>query len=262
MGHGRTRPGHHHARFGPPQEGLLIPSSEIGARPARRARTRAVALVLAVVLLALIAFAALTTVRVNALIGHLEAASAAAEDYMMALAEDPAALPGHLDRARSELDQAEAELAEVPLAQLTAVPWLGRNLTATATAVDQMQVLTEEVAPVLSDAAVLLDFETLRLRDPGSTVGEWRTTIEDSVDVIRAAPGAIDRLGEVRTAISEIDTDGLLPAVRDAIEELELALDDAYGRVAPVRKTFSDLQERVQDGIENFDLLDLIRNLV
>lgn len=227
----------------------------------RRTRTRIIGFVLAVAFLAILAFAALTTVRVNALIDHLEAASGAAENYMLALTEDPAALDGHLDRARTELDAAEAELAEVPLAQLTHLPWLGRNLTATATAVDQMQILTDEVAPVLTDAAVLIDFEERTLRDPGSSVAEWRSTLEDSVEVIRAAPGAIDRLGEVRDAVSAIETEGLLPAVRDSIEELETSLDDAYGRVAPVRKTFSDLQEWVTEGIENFNLLDLIRNL-
>jgi hypothetical protein len=224
--------------------------------------TRAVVLGLVVVLLALLAFAALTAARINALVGHLESASEASEDFVAALTEDPEGADAHVEAARSSLAAAETELQAIPLAQLESLPWLGRNVTVARTVIDEMQVVAAESAPVLADAAELIDFETLRPRSPGDSPAEWRATLEDAIDLVKAVPGAIDALGESRTAVSEIDTAGLLPPVRDAVEDVEAMLDEAYGKVAPVQKTFSDLRDWVEQGIEDFSLLDFIRSLL
>ncbi len=217
---------------------------------------------LVVVLLALLAFAALTAARINTLVSHLESASEASQDFVAALTEDPEGTGPHLAAARTSLDAAEAELQAIPLAQLESLPWLGRNVTAAGTVIDEMQAVAAGSAPVLADAAELIDFETLRPRSPGASPTEWRATLEDAIDLVEAVPGAIDTLGESRTAVAAIDTAGLLPPVRDAVEDVEAMLDEAYGKVAPVRKTFSDLRDWVEQGVEEFSLLDLIRGLL
>lgn len=216
------------------------------AVPARRRRGRGLligtAIVLVVVVLAAAAAVAVTLARIDTLVGHLETASAAAEDFATALTEDPESADEEIGRASDAMAAAQEELNAIPLAQIEALPRIGDNVTAVRTVLVELQRIAADSAPVLADAAEYVDLESGTPRLPSGGFGAWRDAISGALDTARAVPDALDALDEARSAVAAIDTDGLLPQVREGIDEVRVALDDAYDRAEPARR-ISDLLE-------------------
>lgn len=244
-----------------------------------RRRTLGISLTLIVILLAIAALAAFASVRISALAQDLQDASAASDRYVAALYDEPEAASRHLQTAIDELQSAQHGLDTWTLTALSQTPQLGDNVAAVRTVTDEMHTLLSDAGPVLSTAAEVVDFRAQKLR-PLPESGTWFASIDDAgqaidkaTDVIRDAPAAIEAFDAAQQKIHDIDTAGLLPPVRDAIDELDTTLTEAAEELRPLLNVMrkladSDLYrllsgaiEGIGDAIGKIDLDSMFREL-
>ena len=208
----------------------------------RRPR-RAGAFIIIVVLLFLIAAAALTAVQVQNLVRHTDAVSADAEQFVAAVMDDPDSAQQHLDATLGEIDAAQEALQQIPLPQLGAVPPLSQNYQAVDTMLGEVESLLTEAGPTLIQVADLVDFNSGELRDSLSSIGALAKKAQDIGQTIVAAPDAINKLEQARDAIGRIDRFGLLPPVRQSVDDTYTTLDDAFAKVSPIESKVEDIKE-------------------
>lgn len=244
-----------------------------------RRTTLALSLTLAVILLAVTALGAFAYVRISSVAQHLQDASDAADDYVAALYDEPEAAPRHLQTALDELAAARTGMDTWTLTAVAQTPRIGDSVVAVRTVTDEMHTLLTEAGPVLATAAEVVDFREQKLR-PMPDSGSWFDSIDDlgeaidkATDVLDGAPAAIESFDAAQQTVHEIDTAGLLPPVRDAIDELDDTLTQAADELRPlldVMRSLADsdlyrlLSEAVSglgDALGDLDLEELFDDL-
>lgn len=219
--------------------------------------------VLLVVLLACLAFAAVTWVRVSALVTHLEEASTSADAFVTALTDDPESARAHLDEATAALDSATEDLAAFPVAQAAWLPWLGENVAAVETVVAAFSDVATTTGPTVAEAALLFDFSAPEAGAGSlpSLAGASAAAKEDlgrAATVLVTLPDAVETLRTARDDVAAVDTSRLLPPVRDAIEQAQGALESAYSTIEPAAAAFGELAGRIDTALRFLGLGDTV----
>lgn len=198
--------------------------------------------VIAVILLAIIAFVVLLTARVNAVTRHADAASEAGNAFLEALSNDPQNAQGHLDKARDELGQAKSNLHSIPLEQMQMISWVKRNVDASDTLITHMENVLNEAGPVMISLSGVVDFSSGSLKsnpDLSSLNPSMWDNAREAAKVIK----------EAREAIHGIDTAGLLPDVHNAVHDAREMLDEVYRKIAPLESIAEDVKKYLPPGI-------------
>lgn len=207
-----------------------------------------IAVIVVVGILAVLALGAIGFVQAKSVADHSKAAATAASQMVRNLSADPAAAKHDLETMQDEVTSARQSLSQIPLAQAAAIPNLGRNLDAVESLLAQLDSVAKDAAPTFVQAATYIDLKTKSLRDDGSPLLERIGKVTDTVGDLA---GAIDVLERARTAVANINTNGLLSQVASAVTQAKSSLDTAVTTVAP----FKDIAETVQGGKSAIDVL-------
>lgn len=210
--------------------------------PRKRSGLRGFAFVIVVILVAIIAFVALLTARVNAVTRHAEAASEAGNAFIEALSNDPGNAQGHLDRARDELGQAKDNLHSIPIEQMHMIPSVKRNVDASDTLITHMENVLNQAGPVMISLSGVVDFNSGSLKsnpDLSSLNPSMWDDAREAAKVIKSA----------REAIHGIDTAGLLPDVHNAVHDAREMLDAVYRKIAPLQSIAEDVKKYLPPGV-------------
>lgn len=198
--------------------------------------------VIAVILLAIIAFVVLLTARVNAVTRHADAASEAGNAFLEALSNDPQNAQGHLDKARDELGQAKSNLHSIPLEQMQMIPWVKRNVDASDTLITHMENVLNEAGPVMISLSGVVDFSSGSLKSNPDLSSLNPSMWDDAREAAKV-------IKEAREAIHGIDTAGLLPDVHNAVHDAREMLDEVYRKIAPLESIAEDVKKYLPPGI-------------
>lgn len=198
--------------------------------------------VIAVILLAIIAFVVLLTARVNAVTRHADAASDAGNAFLEALSNDPQNAQGHLDKARDELGQAKSNLHSVPLEQMHPISWVKRNVDASDTLITHMENVLNEAGPVMISLSGVVDFSSGSLKSNPDLSSLNPSMWDDAREAAKV-------IKEAREAIHGIDTAGLLPDVHNAVKDAREMLDEVYRKIAPLESIAEDVKKYLPPGI-------------
>lgn len=198
--------------------------------------------VIAVILLAIIAFVVLLTARVNAVTRHADAASEAGNAFLEALSNDPQNAQGHLDKARDELGQAKSNLHSIPLEQMQMISWVKRNVDASDTLITHMENVLNEAGPVMISLSGVVDFSSGSLKSNPDLSSLNPSMWDDAREAAKV-------IKEAREAIHGIDTAGLLPDVHNAVHDAREMLDEVYRKIAPLESIAEDVKKYLPPGI-------------
>ncbi len=198
--------------------------------------------VIAVILLAIIAFVVLLTARVNAVTRHADAASEAGNAFLEALSNDPQNAQGHLDKARDELGQAKSNLHSIPLEQMQMISWVKRNVDASDTLITHMENVLNEAGPVMTSLSGVVDFSSGSLKSNPDLSSLNPSMWDDAREAAKV-------IKEAREAIHGIDTAGLLPDVHNAVHDAREMLDEVYRKIAPLESIAEDVKKYLPPGI-------------
>lgn len=198
--------------------------------------------VIAVILLAIIAFVVLLTARVNAVTRHADAASEAGNAFLEALSNDPQNAQGHLDKARDELGQAKSNLHSIPLEQMQMISWVKRNVDASDTLITHMENVLNEAGPVMISLSGAVDFSSGSLKSNPDLSSLNPSMWDDAREAAKV-------IKEAREAIHGIDTAGLLPDVHNAVHDAREMLDEVYRKIAPLESIAEDVKKYLPPGI-------------
>ncbi len=210
--------------------------------PRKKPGLRGFLFVIAVILLAIIAFVVLLTARVNAVTRHADAASEAGNAFLEALSNDPQNAQGHLDKARDELGQAKSNLHSIPLEQMQMISWVKRNVDASDTLITHMENVLNEAGPVMISLSGVVDFSSGSLKSNPDLSSLNPSMWDDAREAAKV-------IKEAREAIHGIDTAGLLPDVHNAVHDAREMLDEVYRKIAPLESIAEDVKKYLPPGI-------------
>ncbi|PMD05086.1 hypothetical protein [Brevibacterium paucivorans] len=208
----------------------------------KKSGLRGFAFVIVVILVAIIAFVALLTARVNAVTRHAEAASEAGNAFIEALSNDPENAQGHLDRARDELGQAKDNLHSIPIEQMHMIPWVKRNVDASDTLITHMENVLNQAGPVMISLSGVVDFNSGSLKSNPDLSSLNPSLVGDAREAAKVIKSA-------REAIHGIDTAGLLPDVHNAVHDAREMLDTVYRKIAPLESIAEDVKKYLPPGV-------------
>jgi hypothetical protein len=200
-----------------------------GRRRARRVRRWSLRTVAALAILALLGVGWLALRGYQAK-GHLEA-SAQLVSRLQAQARagdtEPATLT--LGILQDEAAAARSQTDDPVWRAAGWVPWVGTNVSAVADTARAVDELAQRALPPLVETAASLDPATFAPKNGRVDVA----ALQRIGPRVRTAD---DEIRRIRAEVVGIDTQGLLPPLRDAVTGLRAKLDDAAGLTGTARK--------------------------
>lgn len=134
--------------------------------------------------------------------------------------------------AALDLTQRAEEIVQGPLWGVASiVPIVGENIAAVRSATTATNLLVADALPIA--------VQMLEIVDPSSiTLSGGGLDLEPLTRASQLLPDLAGVLSEAKTQVDTIDTDAVVPVVRDALQELVVLIDDAEPAVSTASKYF------------------------